>query len=220
MGRGGTSGHPGPGRGGVLPALMATHGYEGTLLWFGVPRSLGSPGQDEGVQVPRGPVFNTTVAARLSPTVAVPAWASALRVPPPPRLSEWTLASPSLEPTGRQAEGGLLIYRLRGKASAARGPSWGPGRLQKPAPSVLGRAPLWAPRGPGMTHLPAGRGGASESPRGDAGASSPRSCFHQTGRLSRPLGVPRARTDLQAERAGAAGEGSHMKDLSQEGFIP
>lgn len=172
------------------------------------------------MQVPRGPVFNTTVAARLSPTVAMPAWASAPRVPPLPWLSGWTPASPFPEPTGQQAEGGLLIYWPRGKASAARGPSWGPGWPWKPAPSVPGRAPLWAPRGPGMTHLPAGHGGASESPRGDAGASSPQSCFHQTGRLSRPLGVPRARTDLQATRAGAAGEGSHTKDLSQEGFIP
>lgn len=40
---------PGPGRGGgVTPAPTATHWFKGTLSWFGVPRSLGPPGQDGG----------------------------------------------------------------------------------------------------------------------------------------------------------------------------
>ena len=47
----------------------------------------GQGGAGLGLQTPRGAVFNTTVAARLSPTMAGPAWASSLRILPLPHLS-------------------------------------------------------------------------------------------------------------------------------------
>lgn len=171
----------------------------------------GQRGAGLGLQTPRGSVFNATVAARLSPTMAGPAWASSLRVLPLPGLSGWNpRPAPPWEPTAPRAEGSLLTYGPAVPGGVLGGPRTTPPRGSRVSVSQA-EPRLWAPGGPGMTHLPAGPGGASESPGGNAGASSPWSCFRRTGRPSGSLRVPRARTDLQAGRAGAAGEGSHTE---------